>query len=261
MKLSELLDYIGTDLLDDRAALLEGVSDSIWSDVAIVRQLNEAQRVMCRRAWILKDADFANSVDGDGNPICQIQLVQDQTDYAFHKSILHIESARLSDSELDLLQVTYQDNRIRTSPWVEDPDFWDINSIQVELSGRPSRWSADIGTRIIRLRRKPDAASALLTVNFAVTRMPARPLDVKDTDAEPEIPEEYHMIIARAAAGRLLQHPTVDSEMRALGNSWITEFEAECKEARRDRESRQNAMPQMRAAGWASDNYRNGWGR
>ncbi len=210
MKLSELLEYIGVELLDDRTEMLEGVSDNIWSDDAIIRQLNEAQRVLCRRAWVLEDTDLTR-IDAENNKVCQIQMVEDQTDYSFHKSILNIKSVRISDSEVDLLRVGYADNRLRNGFQFDDSSFWDVNSIMIEESGRPSRWSADMGTRILRVRQKPNGDTAALTLNLVVVRMPVEILVATNVEATPEVPEEYHMMLARAAAGRLLQHPTVDA--------------------------------------------------
>lgn len=202
MKLSEFLDYIGSELLDDRTEMLEGASDAIWSDEAIIRQLNEAQRVLCRRAWVLEDTDLTR-IDAENNKVCQIQMTENQTDYVFHKSILNIKSVRISDSDVDLLRVGYADNRLRNGFQYDDSIFWDINSVILEASGRPTRWSADMGTRTLRVRQKPNGGTAALSLNLIVVRMPIQQLTALDVEASPEVPEEYHMVLARAAAGRL----------------------------------------------------------
>lgn len=258
MKLSELLDHIGKELLDDRTEMLEGVSDSVWSDAVLVRYLNEAQKILARRAWVLEDTNPA-SVDEDGNKVCQIQLVEDQTDYAFHKKILHIKSLRLSDSDLDLARVGYNDNRLLPGNPGFSPAFWDVNQITIESAGRPSRYSADMGTRIIKLRAKPDEDSAALKVNLVVVRMPITQLKLTDLNAEPEVPEEYHLDICLFAAGSALQHPTVDAGLRTIGKEWKQEFMGKVELAEQDRIRRQQSMPRFRFGGWATDGNGNGY--
>lgn len=258
MELGELLDHIGKELLDDRVEMLEGQSDTIWSDEVIVRYLNEAQRILARRAWVIEDTN-PNSIDSDGSKVCQIQLVEGQTDYPFHKSILHIKSVRLSDSDLDLAPVGYNDNRILAGNPASNPAYFDINQMTVEDPGRPSRWSSDMGIRIIRLRAKPDATTAPLKVNFVVVRMPITRLAVNDRNASPEVPEEYHLDLALFAAGSALQHPDVDGRLRTIGKEWKNEFMAKVQFAEQDRLRRQQSEPQFRRGRWANDSWITGW--
>ena len=50
------------------------------------------------------------------------------------------------------------------------------------------------------------------------------------------MPEEYHELLCRYAAGRALILPNVDSEFRTLGRELISGFNDEVKEARQDRQ-------------------------
>lgn len=255
MTLAELLDFIGVELLDDRTEMLEGESDEVWSDTSIVRRLNEAQRVLCRDAWVLEDTDLDRVDPETGEKICQIQLIENQTDYSFSKHILHIKSMKLSDTDVDMTRVGYNDNRIRADRWEQDPQYWDVNAAVIENSGRPTRYSTDRGTRVVKVRAKPDATAALLQLNMVVVRMPVYKLSLDNTTACPEVPEEYHEMIGQYAAGKLLQHPTVDASMRSLGMTWVKDFEEFCKKARIDRERRQQSMPQFRFGHWVNNGF------
>lgn len=248
MKASELIQFVAKDMLDDRVDMLSGESDELWSDAAIARHLAEAERILCRRAWVLEDSA--------ASAVTRIQLVEDKYDYQLDKSILFLKSARLSDTEIDLTRVGYNDNRPYSV--YQDPAsaaaFWDVNATYVENSGRPSRYSTDMGTRVLRLRQKPDATAALLKLYLTVVRMPVNAISETRPDAEPESPEEYHMDLALYAAGRCLSLPTVDGSLRSLGKQYLADFDAKVVEAKRDRQRFQQSMPQHRFGGWASGN-------
>src|SRR5712664_2461091 len=97
MKTSELLAHIGGPILDDRAVLVAGASDQLFPDSTIIRYLNEAEKLLCQFAWVLEDKITPAS--------CVIQLLNNVNEYQFHKSIIHIKAAKLSDSDVDLTRV------------------------------------------------------------------------------------------------------------------------------------------------------------
>ena len=138
-----------------------------------------------------------------------------------------------------------------------DPDYWDVNTTQTETPGRPSRYSTDMGTRVIRVRQKPDADAAALKLKLAVVRMPLVPMTEENMDKEPEVPEEFHLDLYKFAAGSCLTNTAdIDANLRSLGRSWIGEFEDLVRKAKRDKQRRQQSMPQFRFGGWASDDER-----
>ena len=55
MKLSDMLAFTAKEYLDDRTDLLDGEADELWSDTTLVRYFNEAEKRLCRRAWVLQD--------------------------------------------------------------------------------------------------------------------------------------------------------------------------------------------------------------
>jgi hypothetical protein len=245
MKLSELLAHITGPMLDDRAVLISGTNDQLFADATVVRYLNEAEKKLCRDAWVLEDFSPNNPT------VTEIQLVEDTSLYPLHKSILHVKAARLDDTEVDLVRVGYDDNRLTPGWGHMDFDVWDINVSMQENPGRPQRYSVDMGTRTMRIRRKPDAAAALLKVLLNVVRMPLVALDVSLPDNTPEVPEEHHLELAQYAAGMCLANTAdIDAELRSLGTRWVREFNERCEAAKRDRERRQQSAPQFRFGAW-----------
>lgn len=243
MKLSELLAHVGGVMLDDRTDMLSGSPDQLFSDETIVRYLNEAEKFLCRRAWVLTD---------DETPaVCQITLATGVAEYALHKSVLFVKTARLADSDVDLTRAGYDDNRLRTGD-INSPDYWDVNSALTDTPGRPSVFSTDSGVRKIRFGRVPSSTENGLKVNLSVVRLPLIPLDVSDQEAEPEVDEDHHMLLATYAAGKCLQNPNIDAELRSQGREWVSEFYAAVRDARRDNLALQQSMPQFRFGGWGN---------
>lgn len=243
MKLSELLAHVGGVMLDDRTDMLSGSSDNLVSDETIVRYLNAGEKILCRKAWVLTD---------DETPaVCEIALETGVTEYALHKSVLFVKSARLADSDVDLTRVGYDDNRLRAVD-ISSPDYWDVNSSLTETTGRPSVFSTDSGVRKIRFGRPPSSTENGLKVNLSVVRTPIVLLDVNDPEAEPEVDEDHHMTLATYAGAKCLQNPNIDSELRSQGREWMSEFNAAVREAKRDNLALQQSMPQFRFGGWGS---------
>lgn len=243
MDLKELLAHIGgPSMLDDRVEQLSGEADELFSDETIVRHLNEGQRRLCREAWVLEDTKTP--------AVCDVNLIAGQTDYVVHPSILGIKYIRLSDSDADLLRVNYEDNRLHAGEVLRDPEFWDVNSVLAETAGRPSRWSADIGTKTIRVRAKPDTDAAALKLKLAVVRMPIKELSAARLSESPEVPPEYHMDLAEYAAGKCLASANVDAELKIQGRSWVKGFNERIDAAKKDRIRFQEAKPQWRFGGW-----------
>lgn len=252
MKTSDLLDTVADDMLDDRPALISGSGDQLWSNKKIIKYLNEAERILCREAWVLEDINPA-SVDGDGNKVCQLQWVGNQTDYALHKSILLVKAARHSDTTVDMQRVGYDDNRIWPSTFLSDPTFWDVNLPLTENPGRPQRFSTDQGVRILRMRPAPDPVLPLIQTNLMVVRMPLVEMSEDDLDKEPEVPEEFHLDLTLFAAGACITRTAdVDAQLQRKGREWMDEFDKKWKAAKRDKQRFKQSPPRFRFGGWVN---------
>jgi hypothetical protein len=239
MKLSELLSHLAATVLDDRAAMLNGAADQLWSDTYLVRLLNDAQRILCRRAWVLEDE--ANATAGT------IQLVQNQRDYALHKSVVRVLSARLSDSQVDLDRVPYDLSRPQASSTL--PDFFPPELAYSDQPGRPRVFATDVATRVLRVRFTPDADAAALQVLMRVSRTPLVWLDTSLPNADPEIAEDHHLALTDYAAGEALSIPAADANLRAVGKDYRVKWAQYVREQRQERERAEMSVVQWKFGG------------
>lgn len=245
MNTGELLDHVANHMLDDRATLLAGENDELFSDATVVRYLNDAQNKLARDAMVIEDFETA--------AICEIDLTENNQFFALHKSILQVKAARLSDTDVDLLRVGYDDARLLPNHHAYEPDYWDVNVSYTDTPGRPARYSTDMGTRKLRLDRPVDAATALLTLNLTVVRLPLTPLTTADPNASPEVPEEFHLDLCLYAAGSCLKNTAdIDAELRSLGRQMVNDFEDKVASAKRDKQRLQQRRPRFRFRGWVN---------
>lgn len=225
MNLDEMLSYTAAQYLDDRTELVDGDNDSLWSDDFLVRQFNEGQRLLARAAWcIIKEGELSCG---------RIVLATGKAVYDLHPSILRVILATPADVENPLYRTS--DAALRGA--ARDPDLpYDLNDTGTTAAGRPLAIATDAGTRQVRIFRTPSATENGLVVNLKVVRLPITKLTLDNTDASPEVPEDYHELLCRYAAGRALTLPNVDGAQKAEGRALIEEFNGALRDARRDRQ-------------------------
>lgn len=245
MKLSELLDHLAVHVLDDRANLLAGLPDELWSDEALVRWLNEAQRILCSEAWVIEDV--ANATCGT------IQLVEGQKDYALHASVLRVLSGHLSDTEVDLVHVAYDLSRPQSN-LVPSDFFYPADTVTSDAPGRPGVFATDVATQTLRVRTKPDAAAAALQLLLRTSHMPVVELTVASPDASPEVPPKYHMGLIDFAAAEALSVPAADAALRSVAKDYRDKWETRVSKARKARQRAEMAPVQWQFG----NNGRNG---
>ena len=241
MNLEALLEYTAKDYLDDRTDLIAGDSDDLWSDRVIVRFLNEAQRILARRAWVIIETGVA--------PAGVLTLVTGKALYPLHKSVLRVYDATPATQTTPLGRST--DRQLRDPFNAPGADAFDVG-VAASLAGNslttagPSlAFATDAGTRVLRIYPPPAAAQNGVQVALKVARLPIKELAIEDMQGEPEVPEEYHLWIADYAVGRCLLLPNVDSQYKTEGRELIAKFEANVKEARQDRQ-----RAEMSASRW-----------
>ena len=224
MKLSDMLAFTAKEYLDDRTDLLVGEADELWSDETLVRYFNEAERRLCRRAWVLQDI---------GHPAAGIVvLATGKSLYPLHKSVLRVRVATPEDVEVPLSHWT-DEQLLRPRPI--DMDYWDINRAEVFTPGVPLAISTDAGTRTMRVVPAPALKQNGLRVLLKVVRMPVCPLTLEKPDASPEVPEEWHQsILCMYAAGMCLTHSNVDASAKTEGRNLLAQVEATIREARQE---------------------------
>lgn len=231
MNLADLLTYTASEFLDDRTALVSGDPDSLWSDQFLVRQFNQAQRLLCRRAWVL--IDYAHPTAGT------IVLKTNVAQYDLHKSVLRVFFAVPSDDTTGKPLGRFTDLQLRVpqpSTLDELVDNFVITSPDWDGTGRPLGVATDSGSRTLRVYRTPSSTENGLKLYLKVARLPINWLTLDDLEAEPEVPEDWHDDLMKYAAGRALTLPNVDNEQKAEGRRLLAEFDEAVKEARHDRQ-------------------------
>ncbi len=206
MILSELLDYVRKDLLRDKSDLVSGSSDKLWSDELIIRYLDEAQKLFCRRTYALLD----NSSD-----LSELSLSAGEPEYELDPLILFVFTARVSTESYPMNDWTYGY----------------IPTYATDCTGLPTAYSLDEAIRTIRFYPIPDTA---YTVNLRIARLPASDLTVDDLDAEPEIDPQYHLDLGDFAAYRCLQNNDIDGSNKGSVDSLRKEWEMKVREAKRE---------------------------
>ena len=230
MNLAEMLSYVSSDLLDDRTDLVDGENDSLYSDASIVALLNQAQKILARRAWVIVEYGTA--------PAGVIVLATGKELYPLHASVLRVMDATPTTQSAPLGRT--DDVNLR-DPTPLGSDAFDVGQAAsaaglTSASGVTLSIASDAGTRALRVYPPPAAAQNGVRVLLKVARLPATWLSLEDLEAEPETPRDYDLDLCTYAAGKCLTRPNVDSSDKVTGREMLAEFDAAVKEARRDRQ-------------------------
>jgi len=226
-----MLEFCAAQWLDDRADLLDGDSDELWSDAVLVRLFNRAQKIMARRAWCI--------IEWGVPPAGTIVLATSKVLYPLHKSVLRVFDATPSTQTAPLGRTN--DINLR-NPYPPSADAFDIGEsaaiagTTLNIPGAALAIATDAGTRMLRVAPEPAAAQANLRVDLKIARLPIKYLTLEDMEGEPEVPEEYHEDLCFYAAGKCLTMPNVDAAQKPEGRTLLDEFDAAVREARRDRQ-------------------------
>lgn len=180
MNLTALLAELREDYLDDT------VAPYLWSDTQLTRFLNRAQEEACMRQRLL--------VDVDTSAICEVTLVDAQSEYTLDSRIVLIEAIR------------YGTNTILTK------------RSRAELDRNEPYWrerTGDIDTYLqrdltIRLIPTPTTSDDGNTIYLRVWRMPLA--DMSSGTDEPEIPAQYHRELIWFALGEAFSLPDEDTQ-------------------------------------------------
>lgn len=236
MRLEEMLLYTAKEFLDDRVELVEGEDDELWSDSFLIRQMNEAQKILCRRSWVI--------IEFGSIPAGVITLRTGVSLYPLHPSVLRVydgtptlQTAMLGrgdDAQLrDTALVTpYPADAFAA---VEIGMFSAISGGQTALSGAPLAFASDAGTRTLRVFPPPSAAQNGIRVAMKIARLPVKELSLDDVCAEPEVPAEFHMALCEFAAGKALTLPNVDTDQKVEGRRLLAVFDETVRQARQER--------------------------
>lgn len=215
MTLQELLDELRNNILRDASDLISGSSDQLWSDATLVRYINEAYQRFCRRTQCLLDR---SSVDA-----AQVPLVEGETVYELHSSVVSVVSAQLDGDTADLAFTGHA--QLDGFNRVNEGLSFDLNTVASYPPGKPLAWSVDEGARDIRVFPAPSADYDGVTLNLRVVRQPIEAFSTADMGAVPEIREEWQLGMLDWAAYRALSNHDVDGENLERANRRKKAFE------------------------------------
>lgn len=234
MKVSDLLEYVGEYLDDRNSSRISGPTDDLWSDKLICTFMTNAQVRLARRAWVIIETGKA--------PAGVIVLMKDAVLYPLHPAVLRVYDATPSTQLAPLGRAGDIELRDVNTLGSNSPslDPLDVGMAAV-LSGNTSSpgptiaFASDAGTKMLRVYPPPDASTDGIVVALKIARLPLCPITTDDTSLEPEVPEEYHVMLGDYAIGRCLSMPHVGDAQKVEGRALLSEFEAHVKEARQER--------------------------
>lgn len=261
MTLEDLLLTLRQDILHDRSDRVEGDNDHLWSDVTLVRYLNEAQRRFARRTLCIRDGT---------TPVTRFSTVALQREYPLDPSVLAVISARFAGNGAYVNGVYLAGAYDTASPplfvpsglTAVDPDhgdlmrgghadfagyvapdtrFFDINAFARTAPAKPLAYDTDefttadakgsAGVMNVRLYPIPSVQFAGCQIQLRVARLPSKPLSEQNMEAVPEVPEDYHLALLDYAAYLALR--IVDHELGdpARAQEFKASFEVHMVEA------------------------------
>ena len=243
MNTGELLEELRESILRDTSTIVAGPQDNLWSDEALMRYMNEAQTLFCRKTLSLVDQTTAE--------VTEVALVTDQTEYPLHDAVLQVLSARVEGQHQDMVLAGHGllDSRPQ-GPLTDDLTFGDPAAAPY-YTDCPTVYTTDEDTMTLRVYPGVSSDCAGKTLHLRVARLPISPLSLDDLEGSPEIRDEYHLAMLDWAAYRALSNHDSDAEgvIRARGRK--KDFEETCKQVLLDMRRRRFAPTAWNfGAGW-----------
>lgn len=233
MQLSDLLDELRANILNDRTARFEGSDDHLWSDATLVRYINEAQKRFARESLCIRDFSTPEVVN--------IPLISGVEYYELHKSVLAVISARYDGQSLDLprsghsLLHTYSRPDTGFVPWPTtnySPGAPIVFSTDEGMAATPTGNAQRVVMRVF-----PVPSVAVQADNKAITlrvvRLPIKDLVLSRPSDEPEIPDHHHLDMLDWAAYLALRMVDTDAGNSAIADKYAASFAVHVKEAKK----------------------------
>jgi hypothetical protein len=231
MRLSELLDELRTNILNDRSDRVAGSADYLWTDETLVRYINEAQRRFAVKGLVIRDGSTAE--------VCNVTLEEGESEYALHPSILAVISAKVEGAAVDLTRAGHSSLDIVRSV---DINFFDPSQFVALQPGVPLAFSTDeqvvgddedsFGCVSMRVFPEPSADADGTVLRLRVVRKPIDDLTVTNLSASPEIPADHHLEMLDWAAYLALRIVDADAGNPKRAAEFAATFEDNVKAAR-----------------------------
>lgn len=224
MKLSELLIELRQNVLGDRSDRIEGTPDYLWSDDALIRYINDAQRRFARRSLILRDKNFQ-----------AITLQTDVAEYALDPQVIAVISAKFENDQ-DLHRIGHSIFQMERGT---DFAYWDPNSVAQANPGKPGSFSTDetlVADEDVTLKQivltvypKPSADYNGEQLLLRLVRLPEK---LTKMDQSCELPEDYQLEMLSWAAHLAFMVPDRDTHNMDMARYHADKFDAAVKSAR-----------------------------
>lgn len=231
VNLGDLLSLLRTAYLNDRSDRTAGSSDYLWTDETLVTYINEAQNRFARKGLILRD--------GRTPEVTRVLLVEAQTTYDLHASILAVISAKREDQDVDIARAGHSILNAYRAP---SENWIDPATLTGMAAGAPLAFSTDEdlgeddnGARSVttlRVYPAPSAAVAGKYLRLRVVRKPLEPLRLENLTQIPEIPEDHHIEMLDWAAHLALRIVDDDAGSPKRAEEFRASFEDHVAKAR-----------------------------
>lgn len=228
MNLGEMLKELRENILRDVTDQVSSTDTGyLWSDAALARYINEAERRFVRKTECL--------IDKSTPALTQIVLVQGQDEYPLDERIINV------------LSILYESNALRKTNHSALSGFpGDISAgnvvVKAQQPGGPLMFTTDEATRTLRVYPVPDEKAAGKLLYLRVSRLPLKELVVNELTAVPEIPSDHHLDLLEWAAYRALRNHDVDGENMNKASAHKTRFNEALAELGRE-SKRRSASP------------------
>jgi len=229
VNLGELLAELREGILNDRTDRVDGTPDYLWTDATLKRYINEAQRRFAVQGLVIRDSST--------DEVTKVTLVEGQTLYPLHESIIAVISAKNDTDDADLSRLGHSmlaAYRAPSETWY-DPSYY--SSVP---AGATIGYSTDEGVSpddfdsmssvTMRVYPAPSADQDGDIVRLRVVRKPIEKL-VSSSD-QPEIPEDHHIEMLDWAAYLALRIVDDDAGNPKRAADFRESFEVHVRQAR-----------------------------
>lgn len=235
MTLNQLIKELRRNILRDTSdAISVDEDDLLWTDEALAMYINEAYYRFCHLTEYLQDADTP--------AVCYVTIVLGQREYPLDPAVIRILSAEYGNI---ILPVTSTDHMHG-----DQAEFASYQSVR--RSDYPGVYAVvpDYQIGKIVLVGTPAAEDAGKQLRLRVSRYPLEKLTLDNANAEPEIPERFHLDMIEWAAFRALRNHDADAENMAKASAHSTRFERAVEEVKNEFKMRK----------FSRVNYTESWG-
>ena len=198
MNLRDLLTELRKNILRDISTAVDGrVSDgALWDDDSLILYIRDAEEKFATGTLCLRDSINAE--------VAKVQIIAGETDYKLDRRVIAVYSAQF-DGRINIGRTTYS-TRYGSVPDVTPTGA----SYESQETGDPRLFYTDKDSGYVGFFPTPSADAAGKDVRLQVARLPLNPLTRNDLNAEPEIPQEYHLDLLEWATWRALRNHDAD---------------------------------------------------